>query len=47
MFYTIMAVKNKNLRYTKQACIKDQDGSVLDQKESIMERWREYGAKLF
>ena len=40
-------MKNNNLRYTQQACIKDKDGNVLDQKESIMERWREYGAKLF
>ena len=47
MYDTIKAVKNNNLRYTQQACIKDKDGNVLDQKESIMERWREYGAELF
>ena len=47
MFDTIKAVKNNNLRYTQQACIKDKDGSVLNQKESIMERWKEYGAELF
>ena len=47
MFDTIKAVKNNNLRYTQQACIKDKDGSVLDQKESITERWKEYGAELF
>ena len=45
-FDTIKAVKNNNLRCIQQACIKDKDGSVLDQKESIMERWKEYGAEL-
>ena len=44
---TFKAVKNNNLRYTQQACIKDKDGSALGQKESIMERWKEYGAELF
>ena len=47
MYDTIKAVKNNNLRYTQQTCIKDKDGNVLDQKESIMERWREYEAELF
>ena len=47
MFDTIKAVKNNNLRYTQQACMKDKDGSVLDQKESIMEIWKEYGSELF
>ena len=47
MYDTIKAVKNINLRYTQEACTKDKDGNVLDQKESIMERWREYGAELF
>ena len=38
MYDTIKAVKNNNLRYTQQACIKDKDGNVLDQKESNMEQ---------
>ena len=47
MYDIIKAMKNNNIRYTQQACIKDKDGNVLDQKESIMEIWREYGAQLF
>ena len=47
MFETIIAVKNNNLRYTQQACIKYKDVNVLDQKERIMERKKEYGAALF
>ena len=47
MFDTIKNVKNNNSRITEQACIKDEDGNVLDQREDILERWKDYGAKLF
>jgi hypothetical protein len=47
MFDTIKTVKNNNSRITEQACIKDEDGNVLDQREDILERWKDYGAKLF
>ena len=35
MYDTIKAVKNNDLRYTQQACIKDKDGNVIDQKKAL------------
>ena len=39
--------ENDNIRPSYQACIKDKDGIVLEQKEDILKRWKEYGAELF
>ena len=47
MFDMIKSVKNDNKRPSQQASVKDKDGNVLDQKEDIMNRWKEYGAELF
>ena len=46
MFNAIKSIKN-TAKATQQACIKDKDGKILDQKKDIMERWKEYGAELF
>ena len=46
MFNAITPVKS-NTRAAEQACIKDKNGNVLFQRKSIMDRWREYGTKLF
>ena len=47
MYDMIKSVKNYNTRPSQQACIKDEDGIVLEQKEDILNRWKEYGAQLF
>ena len=46
MFEQIKTVKNKSTPI-QQACIKDRDGNVLNESEDIMNRWKEYGGKLF
>ena len=43
----IKSVKNDNKRPSQQACIKDEGGIVLEQKDEILNRWKEYGAQLF
>ena len=47
LFDKIKIVKNNNASCVEQAIIKDKDRIVLDRRERIMERWREYGAELF
>ncbi|XP_072027692.1 uncharacterized protein [Amphiura filiformis] len=46
MFEQIRSVKAKSTP-TQQACIKDIEGKVLSESEDIMNRWKEYGGKLF
>ncbi|XP_072021413.1 uncharacterized protein [Amphiura filiformis] len=46
MFEQIRLVKAKSTP-TQQACIKDIEGKVLSESEDIMNRWKEYGGKLF
>ena len=47
MYDMTTSVKNDNTRPSQQACIKDEDGIVLEQKEDILNRWKKYGAQLF
>ena len=46
MFDAIRSVKHTTAN-SVQACIKSKNGEILEQREEILERWREYRAELF